>query len=148
MTCSPSCRPFPGRLRSAVLPPGSHTGSRPGKSPRLPLPVILRCRLKRAMNSLFDILLPKPLPDAWLQGLLFAAFTMHLLFVLFTLGTAILAVYFFIHFRWSGKPVELELDRRILRSFMAHKSLAVVLGIGPLLLIQVGFPVTFFTAVN
>jgi len=100
------------------------------------------------MNSLFDILLPKPLPDAWLLGLLFAAFTLHLLFVLFTLGTAILAVYFFIHFRWSGKPVELELDRRILRSFMAHKSLAVVLGVGPLLLIQVGFPVTFFTAVN
>jgi mono/diheme cytochrome c family protein len=100
------------------------------------------------MNRLFDLLLAKPLPEAWLQGLLFFAFTLHLLFVLITLGTAILAVFFFVDFHWRGKSHELLLDRRILRTFMAHKSLAVVLGVAPLLLMQVAFATSFFTATN
>jgi mono/diheme cytochrome c family protein len=100
------------------------------------------------MNRLFDLLLAKPLPEAWLQGLLFFAFTLHLLFVLITLGTAILAVFFFVDFHWRGKSQELLLDRRILRTFMAHKSLAVVLGVAPLLLMQVAFATSFFTATN
>ena len=80
------------------------------------------------MNRLFDVLLAKPLPDAWLQGLLFTSFSLHMLFVLITLGTAILAVFFFIGSHWGGRPQELELDRRILRTFLAHKSLAVEIG--------------------
>jgi len=100
------------------------------------------------MNRLFDLLLAKPLPEAWLQGLLFFAFTLHLLFVLITLGTAILAVFFFVDFHWGGRSRELLLDRRILRTFMAHKSLAVVLGVAPLLLMQVAFATSFFTATN
>ena len=100
------------------------------------------------MNRLFDLLLAKPMPEAWLQGLLFFAFTLHLLFVLITLGTAILAVFFFVDFHWGGRSRELLLDRRILRTFMAHKSLAVVLGVAPLLLMQVAFATSFFTAVN
>lgn len=100
------------------------------------------------MNNLFDILLQKPLPAAWLHGLLFTTFTLHLLFVLFTLGTAILAVYYFVDFQWGGRPKELELDRRILRTFLAHKSLAVVLGVAPLLLFQVAYAVPLFTAIN
>ncbi len=100
------------------------------------------------MNSLFDILLERPLPDEWLQGLLFTSFTLHMVFVLLTLGTAILSVYYFIDAQWGGKPNELRLDKRILKTFMAHKSLAVVLGVAPLLLIQVGFSVPFFTGVN
>ncbi|MFZ0050459.1 MAG: hypothetical protein WAK96_01665, partial [Desulfobaccales bacterium] len=100
------------------------------------------------MNRLFDLLLAKPLPEAWLQGLLFFAFTLHLLFVLITLGTAILAVFFFVDFYWRGRSQELLLDRRILRTFMAHKSLAVVLGVAPLLLMQVAFATSFFTATN
>lgn len=100
------------------------------------------------MNSLFDILLVKPLSGEWLKGLLFASFTLHLLFVLLTIGTAILSVYYFIDAQWSGKPKDFRMDKGILRSFMMHKSLAVVLGIAPLLLIQVGFSVPFFTGVN
>lgn len=100
------------------------------------------------MNRLFDLLLVKPLPEVWLQGLLFFAFTMHLLFVLITLGTAILAVFFFVDYHWRGRSPELLLDRRILRTFMAHKSLAVVLGVAPLLLMQVAFAMSFFPAVN
>ena len=44
------------------------------------------------MTDAFDILLPLPLSAAWLHGLLFAAFFLHLLFVLFALGTAFIAV--------------------------------------------------------
>ena len=100
------------------------------------------------MNSLFDILLKKPIPDDWLHGLLFASFSIHILFVLLTIGTAVLSVYYFIGANWGGKPDDLRIDRRILRTFMAHKSLAVVLGVAPLLLMQLVFTVPFFTAIN
>lgn len=100
------------------------------------------------MNSLFDVLLDKPLPDLMVRGLLFVLFTFHLLFVLFTIGTAILGVFYFAQTHWRGRQTSLRWARDILDTFIAHKSLAVVLGVGPLLLIQVGFTVPFFTATN
>jgi mono/diheme cytochrome c family protein len=100
------------------------------------------------MNKLFDIMLQEPLPHKWVQGLLFAAFFFHMLFVLLTIGTAIIAFFYFIHAWWSGKLKELRWDKEILRSFLAHKSLAVVLGVAPLLLMQVGFPVPFFNGIG
>ena len=100
------------------------------------------------MNSLFDILLKKPLADSVLRSLLLTTFTLHMLFVLLTLGTALLALFYFIH-AWYGKRLhELRWDKEILKTFLAHKTLAVVLGVAPLLLIQLGFTVPFFTAIN
>jgi mono/diheme cytochrome c family protein len=100
------------------------------------------------MNSLFDILLKKPLADSVLRGLLLTTFTLHMLFVLLTLGTALLALFYFVH-AWYGKRLhELRWDKEILKTFLAHKTLAVVLGVAPLLLIQVGFTIPFFTAIN
>jgi mono/diheme cytochrome c family protein len=99
------------------------------------------------MNSLFDILLKKPLADSVLRGLLLTTFTLHMLFVLLTLGTAVLALFYFVH-AWYGKRLhELRWDKEILKTFLAHKSLAVVLGVAPLLLIQLEFTVPFFTAI-
>lgn len=100
------------------------------------------------MTQLFDILLKKPLSDLFLQGLLFVAFTLHILFVLLTLGTAIIALYYFVHTWWGGRLNEVRWDKEILRTFLAHKSLAVVLGVAPLLLIQIGSSVPFFTGIN
>ncbi|MCK9293542.1 MAG: cytochrome c [Desulfobulbaceae bacterium] len=100
------------------------------------------------MNMLFDILLQKPLPDPWLQGLLFTAFTLHLLFVLFTLGTAMLAIACMLRGHWGGSPRAVRLAVRIAGAFMSHKSLAVVLGVAPLLLIQVTYTIPFFTGVT
>jgi len=100
------------------------------------------------MNNIFDLLLQKPLPDPWLQGLLFVSFTLHLLFALFTLGTAMLAFSYLLIGHWGGKPQSLGLAGRIAKAFMSHKSLAVVLGVAPLLLIQVAFSIPFFTGVN
>lgn len=95
------------------------------------------------MNQLFDILLKKPLSDVFLHGLLFVAFTLHIFFVLLTLGTAIIALYYFVHTWWGGRLNEVRWDKEILRTFLAHKSLAVVLGVAPLLLIQIGSSVPF-----
>jgi hypothetical protein len=100
------------------------------------------------MNRLSDLLIEKPIPEALLRGLLFTSFTLHMLLVLLTLGTAILAIYYFVDSQYGGRAKELRFDKRILKTFMAHKSLAVVLGLAPLLLIQVGSTIPFFTAVN
>lgn len=83
-----------------------------------------------------------------LHSLLFVAFMLHILFVLLTLGTAIIALYYFIHAWWGERLNEVRWDKEILRTFLAHKSLAVVLGVAPLLLIQIGSTVPFFTGLN
>jgi len=100
------------------------------------------------LDSLSDLPLPKPISPGWIHGLLFTGFSLHLLFVLFTLGTAILGMYYFLRSRWHDTREEPRWEHGILHRFMAVKSLAVVLGIAPLLLIQVGFTVSFFTAIN
>jgi len=99
------------------------------------------------MNQLNDLPLIPPISPGWIISLLFTAFTLHLLFVLLMLGTAIIAIIYFIDTRWRNKT-EIEWNKTTFDSFIAHKSLAVVLGVGPLLLIQVGFTLPFFSAVN
>ena len=99
------------------------------------------------MKTLHDLLLPLPIPEGFAKALLFGVFFIHLLFVLLMLGTAILAMAYFIEAWWHNRLTELRWDKKILRMFMVHKSLAVVFGIGPLLLIQVAFSIPFFNAV-
>jgi mono/diheme cytochrome c family protein len=100
------------------------------------------------MNKLIDLLLQKPLPYPLLHDLLFVAFVLHMLFVLFTLGTAMLAFYLFLETWRGGKLQESRWDKEVLKTFTVHKSLAVVLGLAPLLLIQVSLTVPFFTGVT
>lgn len=98
------------------------------------------------MNSLHDLLLAKPLADRTMELVLFGSFALHLLFVLLMLGTAMVAVFFFAHSWLSGQGFELRWDKRVLRAHLALKSLAVVLGVAPLLIIQVLWSVPFLTA--
>jgi mono/diheme cytochrome c family protein len=100
------------------------------------------------MGHLFDLLLKSPISERLLAGLLFTSFTLHLLFVLLTIGTAILAFYLFLHGWYAGRLDELRWDKEVLKTFIAHKSLAVVLGVAPLLLIQVGYSLPFFISIN
>ncbi|HVP35382.1 MAG TPA: c-type cytochrome [Terriglobales bacterium] len=100
------------------------------------------------MNSLFDLLIQKPLSDSLLHYLLFIAFVLHMLFVLFALGTAMLAFYLFLETWHSGRLHESRWDREVLKTFTVHKSLAAVLGVAPLLLIQLGLAVPFFNGVT
>ncbi len=100
------------------------------------------------MNNLFDLLIHKPLSDALLHDLLFVAFALHMLFVLFTLGTAMLAFYLFLETWRGGKLHVSRWDKEVLRTFTVHKSLAAVLGVAPLLLIQLSLTIPFFTGVT
>ncbi len=100
------------------------------------------------MNNLYDLLLAKPFSDRVLELLLFSSFALHLLFVLLMLGTAMIAVFFFAHSWLSGHSFELRWDKRVLRIHLALKSLAVVLGVAPLLVIQVLWGVPFLTAAS
>lgn len=97
------------------------------------------------MQQWTDLFLNMPLPESWMRGLLFVTFGLHLLFVLLMLGTALLSLVLF------ARPVAAALALAALeqaRGAFAHgaqKSLAVVLGVGPLLIMQVSHSHTFFT---
>ncbi len=100
------------------------------------------------MNSLFDVILDRPLPLLVIRGMLFGTFALHILFALLTIGTVVLGIAHLARGWTSRRPEHLAWGGEILRMLVGHKSLAVVLGVAPLLLIQVGFTVPFFTAVN
>lgn len=93
-----------------------------------------------------DLFLAMPLPESWLHGLLFVSFGLHLLFVLLMLGTALLGLLFFLR-NWLGGEQDAQLwNRKVVDAHLGLKSLAVVLGVAPLLIIQVRYSHAFFTA--
>jgi mono/diheme cytochrome c family protein len=100
------------------------------------------------MNRLGDLLLARPAANDFLDYLLFTFFSAHLLLVLLMLGTAMIAVFFFIHGYITDQRWELRWDKQVLRIHLVLKSLAVVLGVGPLLVIQVRYSVPFLTAIS
>jgi mono/diheme cytochrome c family protein len=96
--------------------------------------------------QLHDFLIKPPLSEGWTKFLLFVFFSVHILFVLLTLGTAIIAsFYYFRSWRPHGRA---GTGTEMLAPFTAHKSLAVVFGVGPLLLIQAGLSTPFFMATS
>jgi cytochrome c len=100
------------------------------------------------MNAFPGLLLGQPLRGAAFEGLLFGGFLLHMVFVLLTLGTAFIAVYYSLGDGRPPAPGNVPWHRRVLRTFIAHKSLAVALGVAPLLLIQLGHAVPFFNATS
>lgn len=98
------------------------------------------------MGHWTDLFLALPLPESWLEGLLFLTFGLHLLFVLLMLGTAMLGFVFFLK-AWLERDAAGQLwNKKVVTTHLGLKSLAVVLGVGPLLLIQVRYSHAFFTA--
>ncbi len=98
------------------------------------------------MTPWTDLFLAMPLPENWQNGLLFLTFGLHLLFVLLMLGTAMLGLVLFIR-QWMRGDSESQLwNGKVIRSHLGLKSLAVVLGVAPLLIIQVRYSHAFFTA--
>jgi mono/diheme cytochrome c family protein len=100
------------------------------------------------VSRLSDIVLPSPIGTGWLHGVLLFTFSLHFLFVALTLGTALLATIYYVAGQWGGVAALEGWDRELLRSFFKHKSLAIVLGVGPILLMQVGHSIPFLTGVN
>lgn len=91
-----------------------------------------------------DIPLPLPAPEGLLKCLLVISFIAHLLFVNLMVGGAIFTLGYEIRGRKNALYDELALF--IAKTITVNKSLAVVLGVAPLLLINVLYTVWFYSA--
>jgi cytochrome c len=91
-----------------------------------------------------DLPLPLPVPMWFLQFGIVALFLLHILFVNLMVGGAILTITFEI----AGlvKPKYDQLAQSIAHTITANKSLAVVLGVGPLLVINLLYTLYFYSA--
>lgn len=91
-----------------------------------------------------DLPLPLPLPELWLKVMIVPVFLLHILFVNLTVGAAIFTVIFeYAGFRDSRYD---RLALAVCRSITINKSLAVVLGIAPLLIINLLYTTQFYAA--
>jgi len=91
-----------------------------------------------------DIPLPLPADPVLLQALLVVLFLLHLLFVNLMVGGSLLTVAF--QLLGARRPDFDRLARIVAETVTVNKSLAVVLGVGPLLTINVLYTVPFYTA--
>ncbi len=91
-----------------------------------------------------DIPLPMPAPEPVLVAVLVCFFLMHIVFVNFMVGGALLTFWY----EWRGRrDARFEkLAYEIAATITANKSIAVVLGVGPLLAINTLYTVYFYTA--
>ncbi len=91
-----------------------------------------------------DIPLPLPAPEPFLVVLLVAFFLLHIFFVNLMVGGSLLTVFYQIK---GLKDVRYDrLAHEIANTITVNKSLAVVLGVGPLLAINTLYTVYFYTA--
>ncbi|MEB3285535.1 MAG: hypothetical protein VKN33_09640 [Candidatus Sericytochromatia bacterium] len=88
--------------------------------------------------------LPLPLPLAVGKPALVIAFLVHIVFVNLMLGGTVLALH--AHFLGQKRPCFERLAGELMTTVTVHKSLAVVLGVGPLLLLSVVYTVPFYTS--
>ena len=91
-----------------------------------------------------DIPLPLPAPELFLQGALVLAFAAHILFVNLVVGGSLLTLFFQI--RGLKDPKFDELAHAIAKTITVNKSLAVVMGVAPLLLLNVLYTVFIYSA--
>jgi|GEM_PF-6802564 len=91
-----------------------------------------------------DIPLPLPLPEWLLVALLVVSFLLHILFVNLMLGGSVLTLWAEIK-GMADKRYD-RLAQEIARTITVNKSLAVVLGVAPLLSINVLYTVHFYSA--
>jgi cytochrome c len=91
-----------------------------------------------------DIPLTQPAPAPLLVFLLVVSFLLHILFVLLMVGGSILTVAFEI--KGLRSPVWDRLAKEVAATITVNKSLAVVLGVAPLLVINTLYTVYFYSA--
>jgi len=98
------------------------------------------------MSNLVPRDLPLPLPaPAWLlEFLLVSSFMLHILFVNLMVGGSLFTVFY----QWKGKTDQRfeELAYLVAKTLTVNKSLAVVLGVGPLLCLNVLYTTFFYSA--
>jgi cytochrome c len=100
------------------------------------------------MNIPIDIALPLPAPEGMLKILLVITFIVHILFVGLMVGGAYWSVIFKLLAKLPGRedPFYERLARETLSTVTVNKSLAVVLGVAPLLLIGLTYTRYWYTA--
>jgi cytochrome c len=91
-----------------------------------------------------DLPLPLPLPEIALQLLVVPVFLLHILFVNLTVGAALFSVIF--EYIGLTRPRFDKLALVISRTITVNKSLAVVLGIAPLLMLNLLYTSQFYAA--
>jgi cytochrome c len=91
-----------------------------------------------------DLMLPLPLPEMLLKILLVVFFLAHILFINLVVGGSLWTLIF----EWLGlkHPRYDRLAKEIAATITVNKSLAVVLGVGPLLCISLVYTHAFYTA--
>ncbi|HRJ71124.1 MAG TPA: hypothetical protein PLS03_02800, partial [Terrimicrobiaceae bacterium] len=93
-----------------------------------------------------DLELPLPLPEWMLVVMLVLSFLLHILFVNLTVGSSVLTlIYEFLGWRRGQSRFD-ALAHRIAETVTVNKSVAVVLGIGPLLCINLLYTIQFYSA--
>jgi cytochrome c len=94
-----------------------------------------------------DIPLPLPLPEGVLVFLLIVSFLLHILFVNLMVGGSILTLWAEIKGTKNSKNKEYDrLAKEIANTITVNKSLAVVIGVAPLLTINALYTVFFYSA--
>jgi cytochrome c len=93
-----------------------------------------------------DIPLPLPAPRELIVGVLIAMFLVHILFVNLMLGGTILTAFFQGRSILKGSNDDDILAYEIAKTITVNKSMAVVMGVAPLLAINVIYTVYFYTA--
>jgi cytochrome c len=91
-----------------------------------------------------DLDLPLPLDDWYLKAMLVVLFLLHILFVNLMVGGSVFTVFFEI-LGLNLKRYD-ALAQKIGQTITVNKSLAVVLGVGPLLCINLAYTTHFYTA--
>lgn len=91
-----------------------------------------------------DIPLPLPLPEWLLVGLLVVSFIVHILFVNLMLGGTLLTL--FAQVKGLREKEYDQLAHEIAKTITVNKSMAVVMGVAPLLLINTLYTVYFYSA--
>ena len=91
-----------------------------------------------------DIPLPLPVPEWLLIFLLVLSFGLHIIFVNLMVGGTLLT--FFAQIKGLREPDYDTLAHEIAKTITVNKSLAVVLGVAPLLTINTLYTIYFYTA--
>ena len=93
-----------------------------------------------------DILLSLPAPVSFLKGLLVVSFLLHIVFVNFMLGGTFFGVVYRLIGRLKNDNFYDRFAREIVMTTTVTKSMAVVLGVAPLLSISLAYTKFFYAA--
>lgn len=93
-----------------------------------------------------DIALPLPVDAEVLRSLLIPLFLLHILFVNLMVGGTVLATVFEGMGLFGGDRKWDRLSEKIAETVTVNKSMAVVLGVGPLLIVNLLYTLTFYSS--